>query len=396
MYGLCGGAHRNSQGHTASGRRIMECFTPEQLPALSTLAREFAICDFWFSSIPGPTWPNRLFVHCATSGGFVVNRMQQYYMPTIFEALESEGHSWRVYFHDVPQALASARLRRDRRLQSFAKIDKFYHDASAGTLPAYSFIEPQYFNFLAWKANDQHGGHSMAQGDTLIAHVYEALRANDAAWPHTLLVIEYDEHGGFFDHVSPPYDGLDVEGQPVAIPNPDSVSSAAPTFDFQRLGVRVPAVVVSPWIARGTVDHRIRDHCAVPATLRRVFRLPRSLTLRDAVISSVEDLATLPAMRTDTPTVLPRNPQINKTREFELRTLDVERAPEAALPRADGPGAREPLNDLQRSLLELVDSLDPVLESRIISRAADRETEESAAADARRKMDTILARGADR
>ena len=167
---------------------------------------------------------------------------------------------------------------------NFASFGRFKTDARNGTLPNYAFIEPKYFSFFG-QANDQHPPHDMRAGEKLIAEVYEALR-HSPQWPHTLFVITYDEHGGTYDHVVPP----------AAVP-PDGHTSQ---FAFDRYGVRVPAIVVSPFVPAGVV-HTVFDHASIPATLARVFQLDRFLTSRDAAANTFESMASLSTMRTSVP-----------------------------------------------------------------------------------------------
>ena len=281
--------------------QVMGVFdTRSQLPALAALADEFRVCDAWFSSLPGPTWPNRFFVHCATSGGHFESPTDfdsvwsegvgsLYDMPTIFESLAAAGASWNVYYQDIPQALALARLHAHRG--QFKRIASFAADCAAGTLPAYSFIEPGFFDvkMLGLAASDMHPPHDVRHGDALIATVYNALRANEALWRTSMLLVVWDEHGGYFDHAPPPMAAI-----------PDAASQANPTFHFDRLGVRVPAVVASPWVGKGSADHTVYHHSSIPATLARLFGLPGPLTARDAAASSF-DRDLLDAPRTDTP-----------------------------------------------------------------------------------------------
>ena len=242
----------------AQAPRVMRCFSPSRLPVLTTLAQQFAVCDHWHASLPGPTWPNRLFAHCATSGGFVDNNPHNYTMPSIFEYLSDvQLDSWRIYFHDAPQTAMLTNLRNARYLRFFEQFESFLRDCDEGHLPAYSFIEPRYFSVGGVAANDQHPDHGVLPGEKLIADVYNALRSS-AQWEQSLLVILWDEHGGFYDHVYPP-----------ATVNPDG--KIAPLFDFKLLGVRVPAIVISPWIKPGTVDHTLYDHSSIPATLKAIF-----------------------------------------------------------------------------------------------------------------------------
>jgi phospholipase C len=282
----------------AAGRQIMKCFDPAKLPALSTLAREFVLCDRWFSSLPGQTWPNRFFVHCATSGGFLDNQLHDFRnMRTIYDNLTEAGHDWTVFFHDIPQCAVLDSLRNPAFKQNFKTFAPFFKIAcETNTLPVYSFIEPRYFDFLGLKANDQHPPHDVSLGEHLIADVYDAIR-NSPAWPHTLLVVTWDEHGGLFDHVLPP-----------TTVSPDGLESSDPVFDFKRLGVRVPSVIVSPFTEAGVIDSTVYDHASVPATLKEMLDLPAFLTARDRDAKTFTRNLT-ETMRTNTPAHLPRPPQ---------------------------------------------------------------------------------------
>jgi phospholipase C len=321
--------------------RVMRCFDPANLPVLSTLAQEFALCDRWYSSVPGPTWPNRFFLHAATSGGYVDNNPRDYTMRTIFQNLEDSGRSWKIYFHDVPQALGLTALRGS--IEHFRLFDEeFADDCANGTLPNYAFIEPRYFDFLWLKANDQHPPHSVLPGEHLLADVYERLRASPL-WNKTVLVVTWDEHGGTYDHVLPP---------PTV--NPDGKST--PEFAFDRLGPRVPAIVVSPFVARGTIDHTVYEHASVPAFLKRVFNLPNFLTARDAAANTFASALSLAAPRTDTPERLnrpaggaPLLPVGRGLRELSSEVVLAAKAagePSTALP-----------TDLQTSMVALAHSL---------------------------------------
>ncbi len=255
-------------------RAVMHFFTPGQLPVLSQLATAFGVSDTWFASAPCQTWPNRFFTHCGTAGGWVNNAPSHYpyTMPTVFNLLEQAGQDWRVYFGDIPQAATLSRLWLDVQ-RHFRRFEQFAADAAAGALPAYSFIEPRYFTdtVLGKMPNDGHPPHNVQYGEKLIAQVYNALRAGPG-WRQTLLVITYDEHGGCYDHVPPP----------AATPPGPPYGNG---FTFNRFGVRVPTVIVSPFIAQHSILHPAGsapfDHTSIIATLRRLFGLG-SLTARDA------------------------------------------------------------------------------------------------------------------
>jgi phospholipase C len=275
---------------------VMHYYTPDQVPVISTLARAFAVCDQWHASAPNQTWPNRFFAHCATAGGYVNNDPPHfpYMMPTIFDRISNLGlpNGWKVYFHDVPQALTLAHLwaRRD----NFRMFKEFADDAEKGRLPAYSFIEPRYFADLGLgMPNDQHPPHDVVYGEQLVAAVYNTLRASPT-WDRTLFVITFDEHGGCYDHAPPP----------LAVPPGDGRLQDG--FSFDRYGVRVPAVIVSPYIKPGTIlrvadvlPHRgppyPYDHTSIIATLRKCFNLGGPLTARDAAAPDLDAVLTLAA-----------------------------------------------------------------------------------------------------
>ena len=227
------------------------------------------MCDQWYSSVPGQTWPNRFFLHCATSGGFADNKVRTCPMRTIYENLEDARLEWGVYFHDIPQSLTLEHLQTPARRARFKLFQEFAGDAAGGRLPHYTFLEPRYFNTLLGKANDQHPPHDVQLGEHLIADVYDALRQSPS-WEKTLFVIVYDEHGGIYDHVLPP---------PAV--NPDGLWSHEPECSFEQLGLRVPAVLVSPRIAKKTVDSTIYDHASLLATVKEIFGLKPFLTERD-------------------------------------------------------------------------------------------------------------------
>jgi phospholipase C len=253
-------------------KSVMHYFTPDQVPVLSQLAAAFGVSDRWFASAPCQTWPNRFFAHTGTAAGYVNNDPPHfpYMMPTVFGRLAEKHCTWRVYFHDVPQAATLATLWDDVPTH-FRFFNAFTADAAAGRLPTYSFIEPRYFTdkVLRLIPNDMHPPHNIAYGEQLVAQVYNAVRSGPR-WQQTLLIITYDEHGGCYDHVVPP----------AAVPPDDSVANAP----FNRYGVRVPAVIVSPYVPPGSIIRPTGttpfDHTSIAATLRALYGI-RPLTARD-------------------------------------------------------------------------------------------------------------------
>jgi len=282
-----------AKGDVEVGKKIMECFDPGKIPALTTLAQEFCLCDRWFSSVPGPTWLNRFYAHSATCDGMIVDTAKHGYdMKTIYDTLDENGLSWNIYYGDIPQSIILQHLW--QKLDHIKQFDKFFGDLEKGELASYSFIEPRYINFHEFKATDQHPPHDVRLGEYLIAEVYDTLR-NSPLWEKSLLVLLYDEHGGFFDRVSPP----------VSVPNPDGKKSKHPSFDFTRLGARVPAILVSPFVEKGQVDSKIYEHSSIPATIKTLFNLPESLTARDKAANTFEKNLSRSIPRSDAPLTLP-------------------------------------------------------------------------------------------
>ena len=279
------------------GKRILGCFSDGLLPILRTLAASFVVCDRWFASVPGPTWPNRDFVHAGTSMGHANSPSWEEltwgypHVRTIYQNLQDAGLSWKIYYHDMSQAFYFRDLLAYQKT-NFSHFSDFDSDVKTGTLPGYSFIEPRFFNTSVDGANDQHPPHDVREGERLIASVYDSLRSVEAVWQGTLLIVTYDEHGGFYDHVPPP-----------GTVNPDGQSSSAPPFAFDRLGVRVPALLVSPWVPRGQVDSTVYDHTAILGFVKQHFGLPAFLRARDAAANTFTHLF-LDQPRTDAPSGL--------------------------------------------------------------------------------------------
>jgi phospholipase C len=281
-------AHRPIiSGTTAS--EIMGMFTPELLPVLSGLARGFAVCDHWFSSVPTETFPNRAFVCAATSQGHMDDSTSKYTSQSIFGLLSAHNLAWSIYGYDSPPL---TRLNfpdtTDAPESHFGVFHDFQAAAAAGSLGAYTFLEPSWGS----SGNSQHPNYDVSLGEQLIHDAYYALR-NGPAWDQTLLIVTYDEHGGCYDHVAPPTGAV----------RPDNCAGEF-GFDFTRFGVRVPAVLVSPLIAPGTVFRPTGtvplDHTSILKTVETRWGLT-ALTARDAAAPDVGDALTLSQPRTDDP-----------------------------------------------------------------------------------------------
>jgi phospholipase C len=373
-----------AKGNLTVGKRIMECFDPGNVPVLTALAREFAVCDQWFSSVPGPTWPNRFFVHAGTSDGIVTMTFKDYIhsydMRTIYDSLDDQQKSWSIYYHDIPQSLALSRLR--QKLSGFRKFNSFASDVAMGILPSYTFIEPRYFQFFFTRpANDQHPPHDIRLGEHLIADVYDALRSSPL-WTKTLLIILYDEHGGFYDH-----------GLPPATTNPDGKTSSDPPFDFERAGLRVPAVLVSPFIQRGTVDSTVYDHTSIPATLKRLFDLGKFLTDRDRDANTISTENWLTVARSDTPETLSLSrPPLPTNAKPSVAKPEVSQE-ESIIGIETGEASMEPPSDFQKSLVALAQGLEqePILRALSFARRLD--TEHDAAVEVRAQVAKFMGSG---
>ncbi|MGI8683644.1 MAG: alkaline phosphatase family protein, partial [Acidimicrobiales bacterium] len=300
--------------------QIMRCLKPmEQLPALATLAKTFALCTRWHCSVPGATWPNRNFAHAGTSDGTVDIEVGFYTNPTIFNRLHEAGKSWRIYRDpgSLAQVMAFEWLSDDDRIGNWRRLRDFADDVRNDRLPAYSFLEPCHDGRLS---NSQHPGNNddnsgpkggglwdFQRGENLIIEVYEALRAAPQVFEKTVLLITYDEHGGMYDHVPPPTDAVAPEpfGRPARswmprligwfVEQPDS------GFRFNVLGPRVPTVIVSPRIDQRW-DDTCYDHSSIPSTVRKLFAPGTApLSAREAVAATFDKLVNRATPRTDMP-----------------------------------------------------------------------------------------------
>ena len=310
---------------------LMETFSPRQLTMLSGLAANFAVCDAWYASAPCQTWPNRAFVHLGTSCGRVNNWPDDPFdfdVPTIFNVLEASGHTWAVF--NPSEIISLTRLQFpklwDSSLDShFLGITDFITQAQEGTLPSYSFVEPSFMT-IEGTPNDEHPPHDVCLGEQFLQSIYSAV-VNGKNWEKTLLVITFDEHGGCPDHMPPPWGAV----------APDEQSDPGEEgFRFDRFGVRVPTILVSPWIQAGTVFRSTTnvpyDHTSILATLRDWLSIPDQLMLsskRIAAAPTFGNVLNLSQVRQDKP------------------AITASCAPSARLLN----NIMEPPNDLQRSMV---------------------------------------------
>lgn len=214
---------------------VMGYHTRAELPITYALADAYTVCDAWFCSVMGPTWPNRFYGHAATSDGQKNNAFPDggsFSFPTVWSKLDEAGIAWRYYYTDLPYiGLFAGHFRSD----TTALFEEFLSDAERGDLPPVVWIDPG-FNY-----NDDHPPHHPGLGQEFLAMVHDAL-ARSPQWGRCLLVVMYDEHGGFYDHVAPPKTDDDL---------------AADGFD--QMGFRVPTLLVGPYVRPG-VEHTTFDH----------------------------------------------------------------------------------------------------------------------------------------
>jgi phospholipase C len=284
------------------GPDAMRGFDAQHLPVLAALAENSLLMDNWFSSMPGPTWPNRFFAHAASSGGLdnspsglsvdqaVNSELYSYRFDAghIFDRLLRERRTWRVYHDDAfPQVLALQGMV-DKRLDRtfFRRFSEFGTDVVNQYDVTYTFIEPSYDPFRNYaNGNSQHPLGSVAAGEALVKSVYESIFSGPTGASSVLLVV-WDEHGGFFDHVTPP-----MATPPGDRPLNHERASSPADCKFDRFGVRVPALLVSPWLPSGLgsqifKNREVFDHASIISSLRMTFGLGNPLTARDKAAPS--------------------------------------------------------------------------------------------------------------
>jgi phospholipase C len=276
-----------------------------QLPLFYALADEFALCDRWFCSVLGPTWPNRMFLHSAQSNGRINNDFPEdlingFTWPTIWDRLNDAGLDWAGYFSDLSFLLLWGRLR-DGRL---AGIEQFFDDARSGRLPSVCSVEPTFFGAAA---NDDHPPHDFERGQAFLSAVINAV-AQGPQWSRSLIVVTYDEHGGFYDHVPPP-----------------TVEDERAAEGFDQLGVRVPGLVISPWARRGHVSSVVTEHSSVPAFVEWLYGL-EPLTVRDANASFFLDTLDIDRIRRADPRPAPPLPVLDLDPDVAPECLEFESA----------------------------------------------------------------------
>jgi phospholipase C len=257
------------------------------------------MADRYFCSVLSQTFPNRFYLLAGTSFGHIRNDFPSggtdYAQRTIFNVLDEAGISWKIYYGQFPFALLFSYVRDPARAGHLVPVEQFMTDAHAGTLPHVSFVDP---SFLA-SANvetDEHPPSNIQVGQAFVSSVVGAF-LESPQWAHGALFLTYDEHGGYFDHVPPPPACTPDDTEPM-------LESGDTPGHFDRYGIRVPFVAVSPYARKHYVSHRVYDHTSILRFIETRFDLP-ALTRRDANADPLLRLFKLSRPAFATPPTLP-------------------------------------------------------------------------------------------
>jgi phospholipase C len=285
---------------------VMGYFTPAQVPITDFLAQNFAICDHWFCSLPAGTQPNRLM----SMSGFSNIDVNQYGLPAqdmVYDWLNAHNIRWRVYHEGLPFFIMMAKWIPDilagHHFRPLAKLWDDVQNEPPGEFPRVIFVEPMYTDAPHLGVSfDDHAPSAVKGGQQFLLEVYRALSLVPNVWNGTVMIVDYDEHGGFFDHVSPP--ALRTDPPP----------GAKYTKSFETLGVRVPGFVISPFVQAKTVFSQVLDHTSVLKFIAQKFGngQPYSDVVDRRAVGSILDVLNLDSPRGDIPTAPPLDNYLNK------------------------------------------------------------------------------------
>ncbi len=273
--------HGRMDGFLVDGNtNAMRYWDGSDLPFYWSLASTFPLCDRWFASAPAQTYPNRRFLQAGTAQDLIATDTAKVLtMPhpaggTIWEKLNAHGISWRDYAWDLPDIALFPKVYA-ANTDKVRTFPQFLADCRSGALPDVSIVSPGVTAYSEENPND------LQLGEAYSASVINAVMASPA-WPRTVLIFTYDEHGGYYDHVAPP----------AAVPPDDIAPAVAPSpgvrAAWNRYGLRVPGFVISPFARRNHVSHVTHDHTSVLRCIETKFNLG-ALTRRDANASNLLD-----------------------------------------------------------------------------------------------------------
>ena len=317
-------------------------YLAEDVPVTSALANAFVAHDRYFCSLLASTFPNREYLHAATSAGrrnnafpppieeqdppggtsYSERTVGGFNTLTIWDRLDAAGVSWGYYFNDLPTlALWGDRFVTGLSAERIKPVAEFYVDAAAGRLPHVFFVDPDFVN--EQNGNDDHPHADIRAGQAYIADVYHAVRSSPQ-WPKTALFVTYDEWGGFYDHVAPPR------------ARDERANRSNPAEDYGQLGVRVPTLTISPW-ARPGISSRTYDHTSILKFIEYRFRLA-PLTVRDASAANIGEVLDVTEPDNAPPNLEPADvPNPPPPCRLPFVELDGESGPGAGPPTAYNP-----------------------------------------------------------
>lgn len=274
-------ANNHNDAKPADGRRAMGYYTEADLPWLYGVAATFALADHNFSSVLGPTFPNREYLYAATSFGHIGNDVFADEMPTIFQELVTADVDWRIYYSDLPGPFIFLGTL-SKYLNNAFMMPQFFADAEAGMLGQLDIVDAHLSDTQFYSRDDFHPPGDVQLGQKFLADVVQAVMQSPQ-WRHAAIIITFDEHGGIYDHVPPPPACPPDDLAPMTNPGDDALGG------FDHYGVRVPLIVVSPYARPHFVSHAIYDHTSLTRFIETRFNLP-ALTARDANADPLTDL----------------------------------------------------------------------------------------------------------
>jgi phospholipase C len=279
--GMDGFTAQNLDPSDPTGSRTMGYYDQTTLPFYYGIANEFSIADRYFASVPGPTFPNRFYLLTGTSSGYVSNVIKTYNQKTIFQSLDEAQPpvTWKIYLASFQVEELFSYVQAHAAGHVFP-LSQYFIDAANGALPQVSFVESNGFGDVNTES-DEHPPANVQVGQKFTHDIVNAL-VNSPDWSSAAMFLTYDEHGGYYDHVSPP----------AAVP-PDDIRPMVPAGDpfnaFDRYGVRVPAMVISPYSNPHHVSHTVYDHTSILKFIETRYALP-PLTRRDAAADPMLDM----------------------------------------------------------------------------------------------------------